>query len=104
MGKDIRPLYELMTASPKKVLNRWFESEPLRATLATDALIGTMACTDTPGVGTVGLEEVPALGPTMGLQEGPTLGPFLFLLPILLGGCNGAVFSGRIVRGVPTSI
>ncbi|XP_046667325.1 pyridine nucleotide-disulfide oxidoreductase domain-containing protein 2-like [Homalodisca vitripennis] len=58
MGKDIRPLYELMTASPKKVLNRWFESEPLRATLATDALIGTMACTDTPGVGYVLLHHV----------------------------------------------
>ncbi|XP_025095771.1 pyridine nucleotide-disulfide oxidoreductase domain-containing protein 2-like isoform X2 [Pomacea canaliculata] len=42
IGKDMPAFYELMTASSQKVLNRWFESEPLRATLATDSVVGTM--------------------------------------------------------------
>ncbi|XP_054286111.1 pyridine nucleotide-disulfide oxidoreductase domain-containing protein 2-like [Macrosteles quadrilineatus] len=58
LGRDMRPLYEFMTASPHSILSHWFESEPLRATLATDALIGTSACTTTPGVGYVLLHHV----------------------------------------------
>lgn len=34
-----------------QVLNQWFESEPLKATLATDAVIGAMMSPHTPGSG-----------------------------------------------------
>ena len=34
-----------------QILNRWFESEPLRATLATDAVIGAMTSPSNPGSG-----------------------------------------------------
>lgn len=33
------------------VLDRWFESEPLKATLATDAVIGAMNSPKRPGSG-----------------------------------------------------
>ncbi|TMS04870.1 Pyridine nucleotide-disulfide oxidoreductase domain-containing protein 2 [Larimichthys crocea] len=42
LGANIPAFYELITAPATKILNRWFESEPLKATLATDALIGAM--------------------------------------------------------------
>lgn len=34
-----------------QVLDQWFESEPLKATLATDAVIGSMTSPQTPGSG-----------------------------------------------------
>lgn len=34
-----------------QVLDQWFESEPLKATLATDAVIGAMSSPHTPGSG-----------------------------------------------------
>lgn len=34
---------EILTGSARRVLDRWFESEPLKATLATDAVIGAFA-------------------------------------------------------------
>lgn len=34
-----------------QILDHWFESEPLKATLATDAVIGAMASPHTPGSG-----------------------------------------------------
>lgn len=43
LGEDTTHLfYEMMTAPTTKILNKWFESEPLKATLATDACIGAM--------------------------------------------------------------
>ena len=41
-----------------KVLNKWFESEPLKACLATDAVIGAMLSPHTPGSGYVLLHHV----------------------------------------------
>ncbi|KAJ3386034.1 hypothetical protein HDU92_002746 [Lobulomyces angularis] len=38
--KNIGSFYELLTAPASKILSQWFESEPLKATLATDAVIG----------------------------------------------------------------
>ena len=59
LGKeDIGAFYELMTAPALKVLNNWFESEPLKATLATDACIGAMISPKTPGSGYVLLHHV----------------------------------------------
>jgi hypothetical protein len=34
------PFYELLTAPASHILDRWFESDILKATLATDAVIG----------------------------------------------------------------
>ncbi|KFP32277.1 Pyridine nucleotide-disulfide oxidoreductase domain-containing protein 2, partial [Colius striatus] len=39
-----------------QILDQWFESEPLKATLATDAVIGAMASPHTPGSGMGRLE------------------------------------------------
>lgn len=53
IAKDIPSFYELLTAPASKILNRWFDSEPLKATLATDAVIGAMASPEVPGSGYV---------------------------------------------------
>ena len=42
LGDDIPYFYEVVTSPATKILDRWFESEPLKATLATDAVIGAM--------------------------------------------------------------
>lgn len=51
LGPALPHFWELVTASASKILERWFESEPLKATLATDAVIGAMAGPSTPGSG-----------------------------------------------------
>ncbi|XP_066535439.1 pyridine nucleotide-disulfide oxidoreductase domain-containing protein 2 [Hoplias malabaricus] len=58
LGKNIPDFYELITAPIVKVLNRWFESEPLRATLATDSVIGANTSPGNPGSGYVLLHHV----------------------------------------------
>ncbi|XP_051778905.1 pyridine nucleotide-disulfide oxidoreductase domain-containing protein 2 isoform X2 [Erpetoichthys calabaricus] len=58
LGKSIPDFYELLTAPTTKILNRWFDSEPLKATLATDSLIGAMLTPSTPGSGYVLLHHV----------------------------------------------
>ncbi len=40
---------EILTGAARTVLDRWFESEQLKATLATDAVIGAMAAPSMPG-------------------------------------------------------
>ncbi|XP_067155642.1 pyridine nucleotide-disulfide oxidoreductase domain-containing protein 2 isoform X4 [Apteryx mantelli] len=64
MGRQLPRYYEVLTAPISKVLDHWFESEPLKATLATDAVIGAMASPRTPGSGYVLLHHV------MGTLEG----------------------------------
>ncbi|MFT7805847.1 pyridine nucleotide-disulfide oxidoreductase domain-containing protein 2 isoform X1 [Arapaima gigas] len=49
-------LFQLICSA--SVLNRWFESEPLKATLATDAVIGAMVSPRSPGSGYVLLHHV----------------------------------------------
>uniref|UniRef100_A0A3P8V9Y9 Pyridine nucleotide-disulfide oxidoreductase domain-containing protein 2 n=1 Tax=Cynoglossus semilaevis TaxID=244447 RepID=A0A3P8V9Y9_CYNSE len=58
LGKNIPDFYEILTAPATKFLNQWFESEPLKATLATDAVIGAMTSPSTPGSGYVLLHHV----------------------------------------------
>ncbi|XP_056006533.1 pyridine nucleotide-disulfide oxidoreductase domain-containing protein 2-like [Ostrea edulis] len=64
LGRDADAFYELMTAPTTKILNRWFESEPLKATLATDSVIGAMMSPESQGSGYVLLHHV------MGSLEG----------------------------------
>uniref|UniRef100_H0X8I0 Pyridine nucleotide-disulfide oxidoreductase domain-containing protein 2 n=2 Tax=Otolemur garnettii TaxID=30611 RepID=H0X8I0_OTOGA len=58
LGPQLPLYYEVLTAPIAKVLDQWFESEPLKATLATDAVIGAMASPHTQGSGYVLLHHV----------------------------------------------
>jgi phytoene dehydrogenase-like protein len=49
LGKDGPAALEILSGAIQPILDRWFESEQLKATLATDALIGAMASPSTPG-------------------------------------------------------
>ncbi|XP_064382935.1 pyridine nucleotide-disulfide oxidoreductase domain-containing protein 2-like [Halichondria panicea] len=58
LGRELPAFYELITAPASKILDKWFESEPLKATLATDAVIGAMLSPRLPGSGYVLLHHV----------------------------------------------
>ena len=58
LGPDLRAAIELLAAPATRILNRSFESEPLKATLATDAIIGAMAAPSSPGSAYVLLHHV----------------------------------------------
>lgn len=64
LGRDIVRLAEIVVAPARRILERWFESEPLKATLATDAIIGAMVSPSTPGSGYVLFHHV--MGETAG--------------------------------------
>ncbi len=49
LGPDLLAFLEILVAPARRILERWFESEPLMSTLATDAIIGAMASPSTPG-------------------------------------------------------
>lgn len=51
LGAQLPQYYQVLTAPAAKVLDQWFESEPLKATLATDAVIGAMTNPYIPGSG-----------------------------------------------------
>lgn len=58
LRKEIGSFYDLMTAPASKLLDQFFESEPLKATLATDAVIGAMMGPHSIGSGYVLLHHV----------------------------------------------
>ncbi|XP_010636817.1 pyridine nucleotide-disulfide oxidoreductase domain-containing protein 2 isoform X2 [Fukomys damarensis] len=66
LGAHLPQYYQVLTAPIAKVLDQWFESEPLKATLATDAVIGAMTSPHTPGSGYVLLHHV--MGGLEGVQ------------------------------------
>jgi phytoene dehydrogenase-like protein len=49
LGADGPRALEVLTGPARAVLDRWFESDEVKATLATDAIIGAMAAPSTPG-------------------------------------------------------
>ena len=49
LGSDLPAAIELLTGAARPILERWFETEALRATLATDAVIGAFASPAAPG-------------------------------------------------------
>ncbi|KAG6543436.1 hypothetical protein Mapa_015106 [Marchantia paleacea] len=63
---DTLAFMELLLAPASKVLDGWFESDILKATLATDAVIGAMASVKSPGTGYVLLHHV--MGETDGAR------------------------------------
>jgi len=53
LGDRAPEAVELLAGPARAILDRWFESGELKATLATDAIIGAMASPSTPGTGYV---------------------------------------------------
>jgi phytoene dehydrogenase-like protein len=49
LGRDGRHAVEILTGAARPILDRWFESVELKATLATDAIIGAFASPSMPG-------------------------------------------------------
>ncbi|KAF4035868.1 Flavin containing amine oxidoreductase [Phytophthora infestans] len=49
LGSELTTFVEFMTAPATKILDKWFESDVLKATLATDAIIGAKVSPSTPG-------------------------------------------------------
>lgn len=58
LGKDQPAAIELLTGAARPILERWFESEVLKATLATDAIIGAFTSISSPGSAYVLLHHV----------------------------------------------
>jgi phytoene dehydrogenase-like protein len=58
LGADLPPAVELLTGAARPILDRWFESDVLKATLATDAIIGAFLSISSPGSAYVLLHHV----------------------------------------------
>lgn len=66
LGKDLYRLSSMLTGPATTLLNEWFESEQLKVTLATDAVIGAMASPSSPGTAYVLFHHV--MGETDGAR------------------------------------
>ena len=58
LGERLPEAVELLSGAAEPILQRWFEAEVLKATLATDAIIGAFASVSSPGTGYVLLHHV----------------------------------------------
>ncbi len=66
LGKDLYRLLSMLSGPATTLLDEWFESEQLKATLATDAVIGAMASPSSPGTAYVLFHHV--MGETDGAR------------------------------------
>jgi phytoene dehydrogenase-like protein len=64
LGEGMGEAVEILTGAARPILDRWFESEELKATLATDAIIGAFAAPSMPGTAYVLFHHV--MGETNG--------------------------------------
>ncbi len=64
LGTAVGEAVEILTGPARPILDRWFESEELKATLATDAVIGAYAAPSMPGTAYVLFHHV--MGETNG--------------------------------------
>ena len=64
LGSSMGEAIEVLTGPARPILDRWFESEQLKATLATDAIIGAFASPSMPGTAYVLFHHV--MGETNG--------------------------------------
>ncbi len=64
LGTDLSEAVEILTGAARPILDRWFESEQLKGTLATDAIIGAFAAPSMPGTAYVLFHHV--MGETNG--------------------------------------
>lgn len=58
LENDLPEAIELLTGAARPILERWFEAEVLRATLATDAIIGGFSSLSAPGTAYVLMHHV----------------------------------------------
>jgi phytoene dehydrogenase-like protein len=58
LGDDLPEAMEILVGAARPILDRWFESDELKATLATDAIIGTFQPISAPGTAYVLLHHV----------------------------------------------
>lgn len=58
LGADLPATVEILTGAARPILERWFETEVLKATLATDAIIGAFTSISSPGSAYVLLHHV----------------------------------------------
>jgi phytoene dehydrogenase-like protein len=58
LGGDLPEAIEIMTGAARPILDRWFECDVLKATLATDAIIGAFLSISAPGSAYVLLHHV----------------------------------------------
>ncbi len=58
LGADLPEALEILTGAARPILDRWFESDVLKATLATDAIIGAFVSISSPGSAYVLLHHV----------------------------------------------
>ncbi len=58
LGADLPEAVELLTGPARPILDRWFQSDALKATLATDAIIGAFLSISSPGSAYVLLHHV----------------------------------------------
>ncbi len=58
LGEQIPEAIELLTGAARPILDRWFESDELKGTLATDAIIGSFQSVSAPGSAYVLLHHV----------------------------------------------
>ena len=58
LGGDLPETVEILTGAARPILERWFETEVLKATLATDAIIGAFTSISSPGSAYVLLHHV----------------------------------------------
>ncbi len=58
LGKDGQTAVEILTGAATPILDRWFESEQLKVTLATDAILGALASPSMPGTAYVLVHHV----------------------------------------------
>ncbi len=66
LGSELYRFVSMMTGSARQMLDEWFESEELKVTLATDAIIGAMASPEMPGTAYVLFHHV--MGETDGAR------------------------------------
>src|ERR1700730_6881549 len=66
LGGAMGEAIEILTGAARPILDRWFESEELKATLATDAIIGAFAAPSMPGTAYVLFHHV--MGETNGAR------------------------------------
>ena len=88
LGDEIPDAIELLTGAARPILERWFEAEVLRATLATDAIIGSFQSPSAPGTAYVLLHH--ALGEAGGARGvwGYVRGGMGGLADALAGACD----------------
>ena len=66
LGRDGPRALEILTGAARPILDRWFEAEQLKVTLATDAIIGAMASPSMPGTAYVLFHHL--MGETNGVR------------------------------------